>query len=110
TSEDGPVLPRSWNLSAGNFWRILGIMLATMGPVVLAAAVAEMLLEGRGPSMPSLDNSGAAAAAELHNMSVNMPITQGLGFLIAPLLLGLVSSCSAFALAALKNGGAAEEA
>jgi hypothetical protein len=101
--EDGPVLPRSWNLSAGNFWRILGVVLATMGPAVFLAAIAELLLEGQSSMMPSLNSSGAQAAAELHNMSANMPISQGLGFFIAPLLLGLFSSSSAFALAILKK-------
>jgi hypothetical protein len=103
-TEDGPVLPRSWSLSAGNFWRILAVMLATIGPVVLVAAVAEMLLEGHGSLTPAISNTTASAAVQLHNMSANMPISQSLGFLIAPLLLGLACSSSAFALSALKDG------
>jgi hypothetical protein len=108
-SEEGPVLPRSWKLSEGNFWRILAVMLATMGPVLLVAALAELLLER--PSLPpGANNATALAAAELHNMSANMPITQGLSFLIAPLLLGLVSSASVLAFSALKNGQDAGDA
>jgi len=101
-SEEGPILARTWKLSEGNFWRILGVVLATVGPVALAAATVEFLVTGPA-MMPSLTNSSAMAAAELHNISANMPISQGLGFLIAPLIIGLVSSSSAAAFAAIRN-------
>jgi hypothetical protein len=42
-------------------------------------------------------------------MSMNMPLTQGIGFLVAPLLLGLAAGASAASLVALqaaKNGAA----
>jgi len=103
-SSSGPVLPRAWKLSAGNFWRILGIVLATAGPVKLAAVIVEMALEGPQALMPNFTSSTAMAAAQLNSMSANMPISQGIGFLIAPLLLGLVSSASVAGLAALKDG------
>ena len=100
-SEEGPVLPRAWKLSAGNFWRILGVVLATMGPVVLAAGIAEALLQGPQSLMPKFSNSSAMAAAQLHSMSLNMPLSQGLGFLIAPLIIGLLASASVACFAVL---------
>jgi hypothetical protein len=98
------VLPRAWKLSAGNFWRILGVVLATVGPVVLFAALVESLLAGPQALMPQFANSSAMAAAQLHSMSSNMPLSQGLGFLIAPLILGLVCGASVASFAVLKNG------
>jgi hypothetical protein len=103
-SEEGPVLPRAWKLSAGNFWRILGVVLATVGPVVFFAALVESLLAGPQALIPQFANSSAMAAAQLHSMSSNMPLSQGLGFLIAPLILGLVCGASVASFAVLKNG------
>jgi hypothetical protein len=103
-SEEVPVLPRAWKLSAGNFWRILGVVLATAGPVKLIAVIAEIALEGPQALMPDFTSSSAMAAAQLHSMSLNMPLSQGIGFLIAPLMIGLLSSASVACLAALKDG------
>jgi hypothetical protein len=72
--------------------------------VALAAALVEGLLEGPEALMPSFANSSAMAAAQLHGMSANMPLSQGIGFLIAPLLIGLFSSASVAGLATLKDG------
>ena len=46
TDEDGPVLPRSWLLSAGNFWRMLAVLIAVVLPLRLVTMGAEMALEG----------------------------------------------------------------
>jgi hypothetical protein len=102
-NEEGPVLPRAWLLSGGNFWRILAIMLATLGPVALAAAVAQVALEGPGAIVPSFANSAAMAAAQLHLISLNMPVSKGVEFLVAPLILGLAAGSSAAAMRALQE-------
>jgi hypothetical protein len=99
-NEQGPVLPRAWILSGGNFWRILAIMLATLGPV---APVAQIVLEGPSALIPSFANSAAMAAAQLHQISVNMPVSKGVDFLVAPLILGLAAGSSAAAMRALKE-------
>ena len=52
--------------------------------------------------MPVIGNSTAVAAAQLHIMGMNMPLTQGIGFLVAPLLLGLAAGASAAAFTALQ--------
>ena len=53
--------------------------------------------------MPVVGNSTAMAASQLHIMSMNMPLTQGIGFLVAPLLLGLAAGASAAAFTALQT-------
>jgi hypothetical protein len=106
-NEDRPALPHAWMLSAGNFWRILAIMAATLGPVALAAAAAQLLLEGRTAMVPHLANSSAMAAAQLHLIALNMPVSKGLDFLVAPLLLGLGVGASAGAMRALQGSESA---
>jgi hypothetical protein len=101
--EEGPVLPRAWMFSAGNFWRILGIVLATVGPVAIAAELAELVVQGPEGLMPSFTGSTAMAAAQLHRISQNMPLDQGIAFLVGPLILGLSAGSSAAALTALKE-------
>ena len=105
--EEGPVLPRAWILSGGNFWRILAIMLATLGPVALAAAVAQIALQGPNAVMPHFANSSAMAAAQLHYIAAHMPVNKGVDFLVAPLILGLAAGTSAAAIRALKEGDVA---
>ncbi len=100
--EEGALLPRCWKLSAGNFWRLALIVLATLGPILILATVAEMLLTGN-QGMASMDTSTARLAAQFHAMGVNMPISQGIGFVIAPLTLGLFCGASAFAYTAVKD-------
>ena len=103
--DDGPVLPRAWKLSAGNFWRIVAILVGSMAPVAVVAAIGQTLLEGPQSLMPGFSTSTAMAAAQLHIMSMNMPLTQGIGFLVAPLLLGLAAGASAASFTALQGGG-----
>jgi hypothetical protein len=102
-SEEEAVLPRVWKLSAGNFWRMLVIVLATVAPVKFLAALAEGLLEGQS-ALPDITSSSALAAALLHSASLNMPLSKGIGFLIAPLVLGLACGASVFGFTALKDG------
>jgi hypothetical protein len=40
----------------------------------------------------------------LHSMSLNMPLSQGLGFLIAPLIIGLLAGASVASFTVLKDG------
>ncbi len=107
-AETGPVLPRSWLLSAGNFWRILGIFLAVILPIRLTMVVAEAVVEG--PRMLDFEqfSSTAMVAAQIHAASLNMPITAGLLFLVAPILLGLILGASAHAFRTL-NGEAVRD-
>lgn len=105
-AESGPVLPRSWILSAGNFWRLLGVFLAAIVPTRLAMLAVETALEGPRTLEPKLFGSTAMVAAQIHAASQNMPVTAGILFLVAPVLLGLVLGASAHAFQILKNNNA----
>lgn len=102
-AETGPVLPRSWILSAGNFWRILGVFLAVVLPVRLAMVVVEAVLAGPRILEPKLFNSTAMVAAQVHFASESMPVTAGLAFLFAPVLLGLSLSAGVYVFQTLKG-------
>ena len=100
--ETGPVLPRSWILSNGNFWRMLGVFLAVVLPVRFLMVAVEVALEGPGILKPQVMTSTAMVAVQLHIENQNMPVTAGILFLIAPLLLGLTLGASAHAFQALR--------
>lgn len=104
--ETGPVLPRSWILSNGNFWRILAVFLAVAIPVRFLMVIVEVAVEGPAILMPQITTSTAMVAAQLHAENQNMPITAGILFLIAPLALGLVLGASAHAFQVLKKASA----
>jgi hypothetical protein len=99
--ESGPVLPRSWLMSAGNFWRIFAIFLAVVVPARLVMLIVELALLGPRILKPDLLNSTAMMAAQIHGASQNMPVTAGILFLMAPVLLGLILGASAHAYRAL---------
>jgi hypothetical protein len=101
--ETGPVLPRSWILSNGNFWRMLAVFLAVALPVRLLMVVVEVVLEGPGILQPRYLTSTAMLAVQMHAENQYMPITAGILFLIAPLALGLVLGASAYAFQALRT-------
>lgn len=98
-SETEPLLPRAWKLTAGNFWRIAAVMLATAGPMLILSAVIQTViaqLQG-GPHMlmPAMGSAPAMAAAQFRAMAQQMPLTSGVSFLIAPLMLGLTLGAGA---------------
>lgn len=102
-AETGPVLPRSWLLSAGNVWRILGVLLAVVMPVRIAMILVQVALEGPRMLDTPLADSTAMVAARIHFASQAMPVTAGLFFLFAPLLLGLTIGASAHVYKLLKS-------
>ena len=104
--ETGPVLPRSWILSGGNFWRILAVFLAVALPVRLLMVAVEMAVEGPSILMPQIMTSTAMVAVQLHAENQSMPVTAGILFLIAPVALGLIMGASAHAFQVLKNPSA----
>ncbi|MGH6827902.1 MAG: hypothetical protein ACREFW_03220 [Rhizomicrobium sp.] len=103
--ETGPVLPRSWILSNGNFWRMLGVFLAVALPVRVVMVAVEMAVEGTSVIAPKLITSPAMVAVQMHAETQTMPVTAGILFLFAPLTLGLILGAGAHAFQALKGGG-----
>ena len=49
--ENTPVLRRAWMLSAGNFWRLLAVLAAIFGPIVVLFNGLEMVLMGHGAAL-----------------------------------------------------------
>jgi hypothetical protein len=94
-NESGPLLPRSWLLSADNFWRILAVFLAIFIPVELLSGIIQLAVEGPQALMMSPQSSTAMAAAQFHAAAMNMPLAAGIYFLIAPMKLGLLLGAAA---------------
>lgn len=104
-------LTRSWQLTKGNFWRIVGIGAATLLPIALIFATAELAILGPSFFIPDMTH-GAGSGANLGNLATqmramqdHMPVLMGLNFVLSPLLYGLMFSASAFAYRALSGQG-----
>jgi len=108
-------LSRSWLLTKGNVWRIVGVGFATLAPIFLILGIAQLILLGPGYFIPDLQHAGDAAAgirgmvAKMRLMRENMPILIGLSFVVSPLLYGLMFSASAFAYRSLSGSSATAE-
>ena len=91
-AEQGPALARAWILSAGNFWRLFAVLLGALSPLLLTLGLALLaLISGSlDPRAPQTMESISAAAA------ANLPLTTGLQFVVAPLLIGLAVGASVF--------------
>jgi hypothetical protein len=94
-SENGPLLPRAWALSAGNFWRMLGVAAAIVIPVYIFSTLILVAIVGQQAAMPSPQISTAMMAAQFHGMAMNMPLVSGIEFLFAPVWLGLLVGAGA---------------
>ena len=99
--DNAPVLRRSWMLSAGNFWRLLAVLVAIFGPVFLLFNGLEMLLMQHGPALAGDEQQQMRMAiAQARNV---LPLMSGLGFLISPLVVGVFAGASVSAWRALKD-------
>lgn len=101
-AESVPVLRRSWQLSSGNFWRLLAILAGVFGPLLLLLMIVQMGLAGRMPAAAAGTEQMRLMAGLLRAREA-LPLVSGLGFLISPLLIGLFSSASVSAWRALKD-------
>ena len=84
------------------------IFLAVVVPARLVMLIVELALMGPRILEPGLLHSTAMMAAQIHGASQNMPVTAGLLFLVAPVLLGLILGAGAHAYRALGSEPAAE--
>lgn len=102
-------LTRSWQLTKGNFWRIVAVGAATLLPIALIFAVAELAILGPSLFLPDMTNGAGAnlnkLASQMRAMQDHMPVLMGLSFVVSPLLYGLMFSASAFAYRALSGQG-----
>jgi len=102
-------LVRSWQLSEGNFWRILLVGLLTLAPLLAVMLAAEVAILGPDFFMPHNVAPGDADAqlkdmiAQMRAAAPHMPLLYGFSFLVAPLATGLGLAPAAFAYRALKG-------
>lgn len=103
-AETAPVLRRAWMLSSGNFWRLLAVLVAVFGPILLLFTGLEMALAGHMPA-----NAPTGTGPEMQLMAAIMqarqvlPWVSGLWFLISPLVVGLLAGASVSVWRTLKD-------
>ncbi len=105
--EGGFGMTRSWQLTKGNFWRIVLIGLAVLVPITIVAVAADVAVLGPDFLNPHLELAGNAAARTRHSIeqmrqvSAHLPLMMGIGFLLAPFTYGMTFAPAAFAYRAL---------
>lgn len=102
-AETAPVLRRAWMLSAGNFWRLLAVLLAVFGPILLCFTGLEVILAGRAPAPAVAGNEQVQLLSAIMRARDVLPWISGLGFLISPLVVGLLAGASVSVWRALKD-------
>jgi hypothetical protein len=102
-AESTPVLRRAWTLSAGNFWRLLAVLLAIFGPILLLFTGLEVALAGHSPPPAAGSNEEMQLVAAIMRARDVLPLISGLGFLISPLVVGLFAGASVSVWRALKD-------
>jgi len=102
-AESAPVLRRAWMLSAGNFWRLLAVLLAVFGPILLLFTGLELVLAGRAPAQAAGGTEQMQMLAAIMRARDVLPMISGLGFLISPLVVGLLAGASVSVWRALKD-------
>jgi hypothetical protein len=103
--ETAPVLRRAWTLSAGNFWRLLAVLLAIFGPIFVLLAGIDLALMGHGAALPGDEQEQMRAA--IARARATLPLISGLWFLVSPLIVGLFAGASVSAWRVLKDEPAA---
>jgi hypothetical protein len=102
-AETAPVLRRAWMLSAGNFWRLLVVLLAVFGPILLCFVCLELVLAARAPAHGPAGNEQTQLLAGIMRARDVLPLISGLGFLVSPLMVGLLAGTSVSVWRALKD-------
>jgi hypothetical protein len=101
--ETVPVLRRAWQLSAGNFGRLLLILIGVFGPVFIIFAILEIVLASQVPAAAPGGTEKMQMVAAVTRARQMLPYMSGLAFLIYPLMIGLFSGASVSAWRALKD-------
>jgi hypothetical protein len=102
-AETAPVLRRAWMLSGGNFWRLLAVLLAVFGPILLCFTGLELVLAGHAPAQAVAGNEQVQLLAAIMRARDVLPWISGLGFLVSPLVVGLLAGASVSVWRALKD-------
>lgn len=102
--ETVPVLRRAWQLSSGNFGRLLLVLIAVFGPIFIGFGILEMLLASQMPAAaPAGATEKAQMVAAVMRARQMLPYMSGLAFLVTPLMIGLFSGASVAAWRVLKD-------
>jgi len=101
-AETGPALRRCWALSAGNFWRLLAVLVAMILPVLVLFAGAEALLASAAPPLDTASDKMLMISGLMRARQV-LPLMSGLSFLFSPFLVALFCGASISAWRALKG-------
>lgn len=102
-AETAPVLRRAWMMSAGNFWRILAVLLAIFGPLLLLFTGLEATLLARVPPPATDGTIEMQKLAFVMWVRTVLPMISGLIFLISPLVVGLLVGASVSVWRTLKD-------
>jgi len=102
-TESGPLLRRAWMLTAGNFWRLLAVLLAIIVPLFIFAILLMVPVAQRLPPLPTGGSPQVQQLAMLTWLRQALPFLWGLLFLIWPLVMGLFAGASVSAWRALKD-------
>jgi len=100
--ETEPVLKRAWALSAGNFWRLLGVLLALFLPLFLFSVFLELGLAQKSAAIAGATQQLQVIAAMMQARQI-LPLTCGLSFFFAPVVIGLYCGASVSAWRAVKD-------
>jgi hypothetical protein len=101
-AETAPALRRCWALSAGNFWRLLAVLVAVVLPVLLLFVAGEALLAGTAPALDTSSEKMLMISGLVRARQV-LPLMSGLSFLFSPFLVALFCGASISAWRVLKG-------
>ena len=96
-------LTRSWELTKGNFWRIVGVALGTVVPAMILIGVADLIILGPDyfrlfAQMLTDVANGAKFAGQIQDIVQHKtPILLGFALLAAPITNSLIFTPAAFA-------------
>ena len=96
-------ITRSWELTKGNFWRIVAIGLAVFVPVLLVVGGVELVILGPGyfallqKMVQDQAHTAVYQAEQMRLMLARLPFLVGLQLVITPIIQGLMISPAAFA-------------
>lgn len=103
-AEDAVDLARGWTLTAGNFWRILAVMLAISLPLLAIQVAATIAIGGPdllAPLPAGQDAMTAAFKLRMASLDKHMPELIGLFLILAPFNFGLTLGAEAAAYRAI---------
>jgi hypothetical protein len=108
---------RAWQMTKGNFWRLLLVLVVTVGPIFIVTELATAAIVGPayvvkfGAAMMQLFEAAAnngqvptQAMAQVPDISGKAPLLLGLGFFLAPFTYGLLFAAPAYAYLTLAGG------